>query len=179
MVNKSMKKRLGISTDAEEQQDEDSTPRRVSSVTPEPEGDRGPSGMSGPQQGNEDDDYDPAAERPREGEQERGEGHNDDPAWCVMESDVLNGERFLLVRDDLYSSDQLAERITEQARSQADAVYTMTEMNHITEAELSDQRKRELHDLKKEFGGQVLGDDPEGEAFPCVDISDWIESNGG
>jgi hypothetical protein len=135
--------------------------------------------MSGPQQGNEDDDYDPAAERPREGEQERVEGDDDDPAWRVMESDILDGDRFLLVRDDLYSSDQLADRITEQARSQADAIYTMTEMNHITAAELTDEDKRKLHALKKAFGGDVIGDDPAGEAFPCVDISDWIESNGG
>lgn len=109
-----------------------------------------------------------------------GNQDTDEPAaWCVMESDVLNGERFLLVRDDLYSSDQLADRITEQARSQADAIYTMTEMNHITAAELTDEDKRKLHALKKAFGGDVIGDDPAGEAFPCVDISDWIESNGG
>jgi hypothetical protein len=122
---------------------------------PEPEGVRGTSGMSGNQ------------------------GTDEPAAWCVMESDVLNGERFLLVRDDLYSSDQLADRITEQARSQADAIYTMTEMNHITAAELTDEDKRKLHALKKAFGGDVIGDDPAGEAFPCVDISDWIESNGG
>jgi protein-tyrosine-phosphatase len=96
-----------------------------------------------------------------------------------MESDILDGDRFLLVRDDLYSDEQLQQRITEEARSQADAIYTMTEMNHITSAELTDEDKRKLHDLKKEFGGQVLGDDPEGEAFPCVDISDWIDSRTG
>jgi hypothetical protein len=154
MVNKKFAEKIGASV--EEAAENDSVPPAGgTSVTPEPEGVRGTSGMSGNQ------------------------GTDEPAAWCVMESDVLNGDRFLLVRDDLYSSDQLADRITEQARSQADAIYTMTEMNHITAAELTDEDKRKLHALKKAFGGDVIGDDPAGEAFPCVDISDWIESNGG
>jgi protein-tyrosine-phosphatase len=93
-----------------------------------------------------------------------------------MESDVLNGERFLLVRDDLFSDEQLQQRITEEAREQTDAVYTMTEMQHITAAELTAQRKRELHELKKQFGGRVLGGDRDSETVECTEISGWIES---
>jgi hypothetical protein len=178
-MTKLFEENLRDSTVTDQTKQSPSGGRKAVENQPEPEGDRGTSGMSGSQQGNEDDDYAPAPERSREGEQERGEGHDDDPAWCVMESDILDGDRFLLVRDDLYSDEQLQQRITEEARSQADAIYTMTEMNHITSAELTDEDKRKLHDLKKEFGGQVLGDDPEGEAFPCVDISDWIDSRTG
>lgn len=97
-------------------------------------------------------------------------------AWMVLGSDVLNGERFLLVRDDVYSDEELQERVTDEAREEAPVTYRMTEVNAIIEADLSDERKRQLHELKKSFGSRVLADDHGGEPVPCTEISDWIDS---